>query len=250
MSGIIDFHENNQFFDLADQVIILPDVEDVRITDPEVYLQRLADIQAPRERLIEFFKSQFDFSVEATHEAVYIRTMALSGLAFGWLFGGLNRSRHYFESFQRQYNAAVFENNHRAKRLYVDNYVYNILRRGAKYGLGSCLLCTTAGLIGFGSISYRNKLYLPDWLIGFGALGGLSRSFLGVRGLVFGTGMGILGGAFAFGFARMVEVTSGNSVTQLRYLNHMNYLKRRDAYLNSLYRVKNEVDQEMISKIR
>lgn len=246
---IIDRDNKNEFFEIADEVIAIPAKDDVQLRDPEVYKKRLADIHSPRERLIEFAKSHFDITSNTTHEVFYTRAMGLSGLMFGWLFGGLSKSRHIFEDFQRKHNAEVFDTEYRLRRLRFDNYVYTTIKRGTKFGVGSCLLCYSAGLIGFGSISYRNELYMPDWLIGFGALGGVSRCWLGLRGVVFGTGMGLLGGSLAFGYAKLTEVMGGMSVAQLRYLNHLEYVNKREARLNRAYRARAETDLEKISKI-
>uniref|UniRef100_A0A6G1SPD4 Complex I assembly factor TIMMDC1, mitochondrial n=1 Tax=Aceria tosichella TaxID=561515 RepID=A0A6G1SPD4_9ACAR len=246
---IFDYNNRNEFLEIADEVIAVPNIEDAKIRDPEIYMKRLSDINTPRERLIEFFKSQFDLTSDVTHEVVTTRMMGFSGLMFGWLLGGLSKSRHIFEDFQRQHNASVFDNEHRARRLRFDNYVYNILRRGAKYGVGSCLLCYSVGLIGYGSISYRNRLYMPDWLVGFGTLGAITRCFLGLRGVAFGTGLGLLGGTFAYGFASLAELGSGKSVAELRYLNHMEYIQKRQARLNRVYKLRSQVDQEKLSKI-
>jgi hypothetical protein len=237
------------FFDLADEVVTVPKAEDIRVIDPEVYLKRLSDIDTPNERLIEFIKSQFYPPAQATHEVTYIRMMGFAGLAFGWLFGGISRSKRMFEQFQQQHNASVFDNKHRANRLYVDNYFYTTIRRGAKYGIGAGLFCSTAGMIGFGSITYRNQLYLPDWLIGFGTFGAVTRCWLGLRGVVFGAGIGLIGGTLGYGCAKFLELTSGKSVTQLRYLNHVDYLQKRQAELDRIHRFREETDREFLNKI-
>jgi hypothetical protein len=246
---ILDLDNRNEFFDTADDVIIVPNIEDIRIKDPEVYMRRLETIQSPRERLLEFLKSQFDLSYEPTHEAVYIRIMGLTGLMFGWLLGGMARTRHTFEDLRRQHNASVFDGHHRAKRYIMDNYVYTSIRKGARVGLGSCLLCSSAGLIGFGTIIYRDRLYLPDWLVGFGTLGAVSRCWLGTRGVVFGAGMGVLAGAFGYGYARFMEISTGKSIAEMRYMTHVEYARKRQIQLDRYHKARQETDLEMLSKV-
>lgn len=248
-SKIYDCEFNNDFFDLADEVIQYHSREDVTIKDPEFYMKRLSEIQSPRERLTVFFKSQLNFNDDPTHEAVFVRSMGISGLAFGWLFGGISKTRNLTEDYQRRYNAAVFDGHHRMKRQYVDTYVYTTIRRGAKYGVGSFLLCTSAGIIGLGSITYRNQLYMPDWLVGFAALGAASRSWLGLRGIVAGAGLGVMGGLIGYGVARASELFTGRTMSQLRYLNHMEYLKKREATYERIQRHRKRTDQEMLDKI-
>ena len=246
---ILDQNDRGEFFDLADEVIQLPDVADARIRDPEVYMMRLALMQSPRERLIEYLKSQFIFYQDTTHEVVTTRSMGLVGLSFGWLFGGIYKSRHLFEDFQRQHNASVFDSRYRGQRLYFDNFIYHTIRKGTKFGVGSGLLCYSVGFLAFGSLSYRNELYLPDWLVGFATIGAISRCNLGLRGLVFGTGIGLFGGCLGYGIAALLIAGSGKSVAEMKYMNHMEYLKKRQAQLNRNYRLRDSIDRDKLSKV-
>lgn len=231
-------HAFNELIDRADEVVSVPDPKDVRIRDPEVYLKRLSDLQTPHQRLAHFLKSVVLFDPDPTHESVWVKKMFIAGAAFGWLFGGLANSSHYHQDYIRRHNAAVFEGRYRAARHLNDSYIYNFITKGTKYGVRTSLLAASVGIISLGSINCRNQLFLPDWIIGFGALGAISRSWLGMRAMAVGGLLGASAGLFGFGLAKSFEMLSGVSVAQMRYLHHTDYMRKREARLDSLRRTR------------
>lgn len=245
---LLDVDNKNIFIDIADEVIQVPRRDEVQLKDPEILMKRLQDLQSPSERLRHFFWSMVNFKDQQTHESYYIACMTVTGTTAGWLFGGLAGSKHIHAEYARRHNASVFDGKYRAERHHFDNFVYRIFRRGMKYGVGTGLLCASSGILTFGSINYRNQLYYPDWAIGFATLGAITRCWLGLRGVTAGGVLGLAIGTFGYGLARGFEKLSGQSVTQLRYLNHVEYLRKREAKLERLRRLRNEFNQDIFSK--
>lgn len=219
--------KSNKDLEAADEVIIMPPKEDVQYyKDPIEYINRLDKIESPNQRLITLTKSIFNFKEESTHEAYLIRYMFLSGALGGMLFGAFMSKNDVTSSFIRSYNASVFEGKYRAKRMYYDRLISGLFSHGLNHCFKTSLLTGSAGIISFGSITYRNKLYFPDWLIGFTTLGGLSRLWLGSRAVAVGGLLGAIVGTFGFGIAKGLEAFSGYSVSQMRYLEHHEWLTK------------------------
>lgn len=228
---------HNQFYDRADEVVTPPERDGLVARDPEFYMSRLREITTPGQQMKEFVLSVFNpYNDNATHEGLFVRSMALYGLTFGWIVGGLLDSKHLHTEYARQHNASVFDGNYRAKRHRYDTLVLTVARRGMPLAFKSSLMALGAGFIGFGSISFRNRLYYPDWVAGCAALGALSRCWLGTRGVVAGAGFGILGGTIGYAMARASEISSGMSVAELRYQEEMQFAQKRRALRDRLQR--------------
>lgn len=241
---MVDIQTSSEMLDLADEVIVVPSRDEIRVRDPEVYMKRLAELQTPRERLIEFGKSLFYHRADSTHESNWVRGLTLYGAAIGWLLGGTLYSRDITQDYVRQHNAAVFEGTHKRSRHYLDNMIWGVTTRGAKYGIGTGLLLGSTGIISLGSINYRNKLYLPDWIVGFGTLGAITRCWLGPRAMAAGAGFGSAVGLFGYGVAKSLELVTGYSVTQIRYLWHIEYIQKQEAKLENLQRMRRDYERK------
>lgn len=223
-----NFPRSNKDLDNAAEIILVPKKEDVQYhQDPEEFILRLDKIESPSQRLFTMVKSCFYIKDEPTHEAIMIRRMFLAGAFGGMFFGALLSSGQVTSSYIRKYNAAVFDGQYRARRMYYDNLITGLVTRGLGYTFKTSLLVGGAGLVSYGSITCRNKLYFPDWLLGFATLGGLTRLWLGPRAVVVGGLLGSFTGIFGFGLAKGIEAFSGYSVSQLKYLEHTEWLKSR-----------------------
>ena len=241
---------SNVFIDRVGEAIFVPKPEEIHLDDPDQYLARLDEIQAPRERLFELLKSILDGSSPPTHESMYIRTLTFSGLISGWFYGGVLRNQGLSAEYARKYNAAFFEGRSRAQRHYLDNYVRTVATRGIKHGVLGALLCGASGVVSFGSIVYRNELYYPDWLIGFASLGGLTRFWsLGMRGAIGGAGFGVLAGTIGFGAAKLFELVSGKSVGEMRYFTTVEYLTQREKKRQRILRSREKDSREILSRL-
>lgn len=221
---------SNKDLEKAGEVIIVPIKEDVLpYQTPEEFIARLNKIESPNQRLLTMAKSLFYTRDEPTHEAILIRKMFLAGAIGGLAFGAIMNSGEISSAFIRNYNAAAFEGRYLAKRMYYDRFISGIFSRGLGYAFKTSLLTGTAGCVCFGSITYRNELYLPDWLIGFATLGGLTRLWLGSRAVAAGGLLGSFVGVFGFCVAKGLEAFSGYSVSQLKYIEHTDWLKARHS---------------------
>lgn len=219
---------SNKDLEAADEIIIVPPREDVQYyKDPIEYINRLDEIESPNHRLITLAKSVFNYREEPTHEASMIRYMFISGAAGGMFYGAFMARHDVTSTFIRNYNASVFEGKYRAKRMYYDRLINGLYSHGLNYGFKTSLLAGSASIISFGSITYRNKLYFPDWLVGFTTLGGLTRLWLGSRAVAVGGLLGAIVGTVGFGVAKGLEYFSSYSVAQMRYLDHHEWSTRR-----------------------
>lgn len=233
---------SNRFLDDHEEIIAVPSLEDASYNrDPEEFLVRLAELETPKERLKTLVTTLFYFVEEPTHEALLIRRLGLVGFMGGFVLGGIIGGQGFTNEFIRNHNAAVFEGKHRAHRMYWDNMSTGLLRKGLHYGCKTGLLCSAAGFASFGSIAYRNKLYLPDWLVGFALIGGVSRLWLGSKAFVAGGIIGSCAGLIGFGLAKSFELVSGTSVSQMRYLYHTEWLKAREETRRSYLQTQDEV---------
>lgn len=199
--------------------------------DPTKLYNRIGELQTPNERLCLLLKSLFNPIEEPTHEAYAIRSMVICGAFVGLVFGGILRSPQAHDDYIRLHNASVFDNKHAARRHYYDSFINTVVRRGIDFGFKLSLLAGSAGIITYGSIAYRDKLYLPDWLIGFGTLGGVSRLWLGSRAVAAGAVIGATGGLIGFGIAKGMESFSGSTATQLRQLNHDRWARNQASVM-------------------
>lgn len=236
---------SNYVVDRADEVITAPKPEDARdYQSPEVYMNRLSSLEEPKDRLKALFTSLVDFQNEPTHEAEMIRHMSIVGTMVGGFFGGLLNSQGAHDRYRRLHNASVFDNQYRGNRHFWDTLLVGVVSKGLKHGVQCFLLTTSVGLIGFGSIAYRNKLYLPDYLVGFGTLGAITRLWLGSRAMLAGAGFGFAIGIFAYGFGKGFELLTGESIAQIRLRNHSQWLVAREARLRRLQTLREEFNNE------
>ena len=233
-----DVSANNKFIDEGPAYIIVPKRDDLINRHPEEYLNALDKLESPRQRISLFLRSIVD-PREETHESQWIRTMAAFGGVTGALYGGIVSTSHFQQDYIRKHNAAVFEGRHTAHRHYVDSLIYKAATKAIRPAIVAALLSGSAGVVSFGSINYRNRLYFPDWIIGFAALGGLTRTWLGPRAMAVGGFLGSLAGLFGYGLAFSLEAITGESVTKWRYLHHLEYLEKREEQLK-LERLRHE----------
>lgn len=225
--------DSNMAFDIAPSVIVVPDYEVVKGTfSEEELISRLDRLQSPKERLKQLFLTTIDLSAhDVTHESQWIRQTTFCGFGVGMLFGGILNSQDYHDDYIRKHNADVFEGKYRGNRHFWDSLFYRVIGRGSKMGLKAGLLCGTATFIALGSINYRNRLYYPDWLVGFTALGGLSRLWLGARAVAVGGLCGFVASLIGYGLGRCSELFTGQKVTYFRTLSHTAWLEQREATL-------------------
>lgn len=239
------------YIDEADSAIIVPTREEVEIRDPDEYLKRLSEMQSPEDRLSELLVSIFDPTNVPTHESLYIRTMAFMGCASGWIYGGILKNSDLAAEYARKFNHATYEGRTLARKHYTDHYLYTVAGRGIKHAIGGGLLCGSAGLVAFGSMTYRNKLYYPDWAVGFTTLGALSRFWsLGHRGAIGGGCFGLIGGTIGYGLAKMYEKVLGKSVSEMRYFRHKEYLEFNQSRLKRLSKMSNDYHEEKFRKLK
>lgn len=249
MNHSYDLVSNSLILESSDQYIQVPEAHEVRIQDPEEFMGRLQEISSPYSRMKHFLLSSFNIWYDdPTYEGRIVQRMTIAGLSFGCLLGSMIKGRDLNDEYTRQHNASVFDNQHRARRHRIDTFVYNYARRGLSSGFKAALLCGSVGVISFGSITIRNKLYYPDWAVGFISLGALSRCWLGLRGIIGGGGLGLIGGTIGFGLACLCEQASGMSVAQFRYLEEIEFLRKHQAKLNQLQRSREHWVDEMLNK--
>lgn len=221
--------ELNIYLDAGPKYIHTPSGKDVLpSSDPLDFTDRLNQIDTPYSRLLIFINNCFDITNPyVTPEAGFVRIMALSGALGGMTYGGIMNNQMIRERFIRKHNKAAFDGQHIAQRKYHDYLVSRTLSRGFKYGVHGAILTGSAGMIAFSSIIYRDRIYAPDWLLGFAAFGTLHRFTLGPKAWIFGAGAGTVAGMIALGLAYTIEFVGGTSVSQLRYLNHTDWLRKR-----------------------
>lgn len=224
---------SNLVFGVAPSILNVPKYEDVLdLETPEERISRLANMQSPSERLKDLFINTINFRAhDVSHEARWIRIMAANGALFGMLYGGVLNSQGAHADYQRKHNADVFEGKFRANRHFWDTLILRCASKGLKFGFRTGILMGLTGFISFGSITYRDKLYFPDWIVSFTTLGGLSRLWLGSRAVAVGGLGGFVGGLLGYGVARSIELFSGHQVTYFRRLYHTEWLESRQATL-------------------
>lgn len=215
----------------VDSTIIVPKYEDVANSkSPEENVSRLNEITSPRERLIAFLIGTFNiYEVDPPHESRWTRQMMANGMVAGLMYGAFVKSKDAHIDYRRKYNADIFEGKYRAERHFWDTLLTRLISKGMKYALRFSLLMGAAGFISFGSITYRNKLYYPDWAIAFTTFGGLTRLWLGPKAFAMGGLFGLVAGTIGYGTARSIELCSGKDVTYYRTLYHLEYLEKREA---------------------
>lgn len=192
----------------------------------------LNEISSPSQRLKELFYSTINISTEPTYQAWWIRKFIIGGAAVGFITGGIIYSQDIQADYIRQHNHAVFEGKYKGNRHFWDTLATRCAGRGMKYGFRSAALLTAAATIGISTITYRSKLYLPDWIIGYTALGAISRLWVGPRKMVAGSVICLGIGMFAFGFLRLMEVSTGISISEMEYLSHAQWKLVRSDELN------------------
>lgn len=229
--------DSNELLDCPEIVIQLPDPDTVYRGDKADILQRLNNLESPSERLLTLAKSVFIPYEDPTHEAYLIRTITLAGASIGFIHGGILNSQHIHEDYIRKHNATIFENKAVADRHFWDNLFWRIGSQGLPNAIKAGLLCGAASTTALGSIVYRNELYLPDWLVGFSAIGSLSRCWLGMRGVVGGGMFGVAAGLIGYGLAKCYELVIGKSVSHMRYIEHSLWLERRAAKQEQIHRL-------------
>lgn len=223
------FLGSNLFIDDVEAYTTTPNPEDVgQLRDPQDYMIKLNEIASPTDRLIMLAKSVITPWTQPTHEAYHIRTSGGLGLMVGTLFGGFLNNKHNHEDYVRRHNASVFEGQFRGNRHFWDFFISSVMAKGLKTGFRTACLTTSASVIAFSSIVYRNELYQPDWLIGFAGLGGLSRLWIGTRGVAAGALLGLCAGFAGYGLARSIETMSGSNVSELGYRHHVEWVSRRE----------------------
>lgn len=242
-------NQSNEVLDRPEIIIQLPDISTVRWADRADLLKRLDEISSPSERLVTLMKSIFHPYEEPTYEAKMIRKCTIGGALIGFFHGSLIRSQDLHAKYIREHNASVFEHKVLAHRHHFDHLVRNLAIRGWPYAFKSGLLCASASTIAFGTIVYRNDIYLPDWLVGFTTLGAISRCWLGLRGMIGGGMFGVAASVVGFGLAKGYELLVGQSVPQMRYNEHSLWLKRRAASRQIAMKAGQKAFYEISSKL-
>lgn len=197
--------------------------------DDERSLSRMEELQSPAQRVAVIFTSMLNPMEKATHESQWIGKMVLTSFFGGMLYGGIFKAIDIRDKFLRVHNTHVYDNKYLAERAYKDGFVYGTIAKGMKYAVGASLFAGCSGFLIFGSMAYRNRLYLPDWLAGFTVIGAASRFMLGPRGMAVGGLFGLPVGLLCYGLARGVEIATGVTVPQRRLMNHKQYLAECEA---------------------
>lgn len=232
--GALDPDSNsNVIFEYAPAVLSTPSyLEAQELETPEERIRRLDTMQSPSDRLKELFINTLNpRAQDLLHEALWIRSMAFNGFMCGLFYGGILTSQGAHADYQRQHNADVFEGRYRGNRHFWDTLITRCAGKGLKYGFRTSLLTGLTGFISLGSITYRNKLYLPDWILGFTTVGCLSRLWLGSKAVAVGGLCGFAAGLIGYGVAASFELAAGRDVTYFRATHHAEWLQKRDATL-------------------
>lgn len=219
----------NKILESAPEVVKVPYVGQASRTptQSEHFYHKLEDISTPSQRLAYLFYSFIDIRAIPTQEAQTIRHLSYLGAGAGLIWGGIFMSPGAHQEYIRKHNASVFQGNFRANRHFWDTLVVNVVRRGFKWAVRASALTTSAGFIAFGSIAYRDRLYMPDWLLGFAFLGALSRTWLGPKAMAAGACLGLAGGSAAFALVRLSELATGLSVTEQRRMRQDDWFRSR-----------------------
>lgn len=218
------------YYDVGEKYVKAPSGRDLRIptTDPVDYATKLNEIDSRNERLLIFLNSVFNPTcLNTTLEASFVRTFIFAGVFAGATYGGIAHTQLVRERYIRKHNAAAFESQHLAQRKYYDYVVSRVASRAGTYALKGGLLTGGAGIITCGSIVYRDKIYPPDWYVGFATMGALSRFSLGPKAWLFGAGMGLVVATLGLASAYGIEWLTGMNTTQMRYINHKAWLYTR-----------------------
>lgn len=222
----------SEFLDRGPAIVEATNPKDLSVKNPDDYIARLDEILSPTERLKLLFVSTVNITKEPTYEALWIRKFFFCGLAGGFFAGAIFNSQDAHADYIRKHNASVFNNKHVGNRHFWDTLIYRCAGKGFRYGSRACVLTTTVAAIGVASITYRNKLYLPDWLLGYTAVGALSRLWLGPRAMAAGAAIFLGCGMFGFAMIRGTEMATGISVSEMEYMSHKNFIARRQDLLN------------------
>lgn len=237
---------SNWLFDNADKYVKPPDIKDLRVKNPDDYIQRLDEITAPKERLKKLFISTIDPTNEPTYEAFWIRRFAMVGFAGGFFAGFFFNTADIHQDYVRKHNSSVFDSKYVGNRHFWDTLVYRGSGRGFRYGIRSALVATAAATIGTCSVVYRDKLHYPDWLIGYPLLGALSRLWLGPRAMAAGAGIWLVLGSFSYGMFRLLEKATGISVSELEYHSHVDHLNKLQYKLNRNHVVREDLLMQQV----
>lgn len=244
----MDGRRTSHLLEMADEVIIVPEAGDVtQYRDRDQTLARLNELEKPRDRLIQLYKSAFDPRVQPVHESLWIRKFTLMGFFAGMAVGGVLRSPDIHQTYQRRHNADVFDSRYRGNRHFYDTLIRGVVGRGLRAGISISVLLTAFSSLTLGSVVYRGDLYLPDWIIGTATIGALSRLWIGTRGMVAGGIIGASGGLMCFGLTRGLEYLSGSSVSHMRYLHQLEYTKASQARLRRNQAAAEEPIKEIFS---
>lgn len=243
------FNHSNEVLDNPGIVIQYPEISTVKWADKAEYLRRLDVIESPSQRVLTLIKSVFIPWEEPTYEALMIRTSAFGGGCIGFLHGAIMRSQDLHAKYAREHNASVFEHKVLAHRHHFDYLVKNVSIRAWPYAFKSALLCGAASSIAFGTIVYRSDVHYSDWLVGFTTLGALSRSWLGLRGMIGGGMFGVAASVLGYGVAKGYELFTGQTIPQMRYNEHKNWLERREKLRARAMRVSEDAFREINAKL-
>lgn len=209
-------------------------IQEEQLADQESYIARIRDIERPATRFKIFLKSIVDLSEPPTHEALEVRQWYFLGFITGGVLGGILKNQNAHQEYVRRHNADIFEGKYRANRAYWDTLLQSIFRRGFRYGLVTSTLVGTSSLICYGSIVYRGRIHMPDWILGFGTMGALSRLWIGPRGMVAGGVISSFIGLLSSGIFSSLESASGTSMQQRIYEHHFEWLKQKESLRREL----------------
>ncbi|XP_022657527.1 RPII140-upstream gene protein-like [Varroa destructor] len=147
---------------------------------------------------------------------IVVTTSSLSGL-MGFLTGGLNYAKQARENFVRQNNHNKFFDGKDYQRKLLDQQFVQATRGGLKMAWRTSLF---SGIYMLGVISgsvYREKFGIFEHVLAGGLTAAIYRSHLGLRGMWFGTILGMvfgtIGGTICFCATRILNV----SLAEARY---------------------------------
>lgn len=227
---MLDSDTSNKPLEKAAEVIIVPRVEDLDpYATPEDLVNRLNQLEQPWDRVKTLLKNYIDIRSEATHEAKWLREVTITTLLAGGFLGALANSRGVHEDYIRKHNAAVFNNQYVGNRHFYDTLLSGLFPKVVRYGVRSCALVTSVSLLSVSSLTYRGKLYAPDWIVGYTAIGALSRLWLGPRAMAVGGLIGSFASLFSIGVVKCLELGTGFSLSRMRLLNHYSWVEAREA---------------------
>jgi len=246
------FAHSNQTLDLAPEVIVVPDPKLVRsLQDPADAATRFEGL-TPRERLYGLLQSLVQppyFGATPPFEVRLIHSVTYSSFIVGYLVGALLRTGDLQSSYARKHNAAVFEGNYRARRHYFDNMILQVARRGFPFALKVSLFSSSAVLACCSSIAYRNDIFLPDFVVGFATVGGLSRLWLGSRAVAFGAGFGSASALILYSCLKAFEAVTGQNIATLRLIDHSLWLEKREVRLRQMQEHAEQKNKKMFRTV-